>query len=352
LDHSISVLGAGSWGTALAILIARNGHRVTLWGHNAEHQAALKAARCNERYLPGVRFPENVTVTADIASAVKNAEILLIVVPSHAFRTLLRTVSSHLESNTRVAWGTKGLDGISGQFFHDVATEVLSERFPTAVFSGPTFAVEVAAGLPTAITIASNQTEFAELLAAILHNMHFRAYTSTDMIGVQLAGAVKNILAIATGIADALNFGGNARAALITRGLAEMMRFGLALGGKAETFMGLAGVGDLILTCTGEQSRNRRLGVRLGQGKSLREAVAEIDQEIEGVATAKVVHQLSTTKGIEMPITEQVYKILYENLPPWQAVNNLLLREPKPESVIRSKAERNTDSPDRFHDRA
>ncbi len=328
------MLGAGSWGTALAILIARNGHQVALWGHSAEHQARLETTRCNERYLPGVAFPDNLMITSDIAHAARHAKIVLIVVPSHAFRETLTTLAPHLGAETKIAWGTKGLDNRSGQFFHHVVAEMLSGGFATAALSGPTFAVEVAACLPTAITIASDQPEFAEGLATLLHNGHFRAYTCADMVGVQLAGAVKNVLAIAAGIADGFDLGANARAALITRGLTEMMRLGVVLGGNVETFMGLAGVGDLILSCTGDQSRNRRLGLALGRGQPLKQAVIEIAQEIEGLATAKIVYQLSVAHGVDMPISEQVYQILYEGLPPSQAVDNLLLREQKPESAI------------------
>ncbi|MGZ8219237.1 NAD(P)H-dependent glycerol-3-phosphate dehydrogenase [Methylomagnum sp.] len=330
---NVSVLGAGSWGTALAILLARNGHRVSLWGHHPEHIAALRAERRNRRYLPDAPFPDNLTPTDDLALAVMTADIQLVVVPSHAFAGLLKTIQPHLPAHAKIAWATKGLELETGRLLHEVAGAVLGSSVPTAALSGPTFAGEVAANQPTAITVASQQAEFAALLANLLHNNRFRAYTSEDIVGVQLGGAVKNVLAIAAGVADGLGFGANARAALITRGLAEMMRLGLTLGGQRETLMGLAGIGDLILTSTDDQSRNRRFGLGLGRGETREAVVARIGQEIEGIHTAKIVHQLALRHGIDMPITEQTYRVLYEGLPPLEAVNNLLLREPKSERL-------------------
>lgn len=328
---NLSVLGAGSWGTALAVLLARNGHRVILWGHHPEHVAALRAERCNRRYLPGVAFPDNLSLAEDLGEAARSAEIQFIVVPSHGFGPLLAALKPHLPLQAGIAWATKGLELGTGRLLHEVARAVLGPDMPTAVLSGPTFAGEVAAGLPAAITVASEQADFARLLANLLHNARFRAYTSPDLIGVQLGGAIKNVLAIAAGVADGLGFGANARAALITRGLAEMMRLGLTLGGKPETLMGLSGVGDLILTCTDDQSRNRRFGLGLGRGETRDEVIARIGQEIEGIPTAGIIHRLAREHGVDMPITEQTYRILYEGLPPREAVNNLLLREPKSE---------------------
>jgi len=331
----ISVLGAGSWGTALALLLARNGHLVMLWGHHPQHVAEIESARCNRRYLPDIPFPDSLHVTASLEQALAGCRIVLIVVPSHAFRDLLLAIAPHLAFGSKIAWATKGLEIKTGRLLHEVVTEILSGETPAAVLSGPTFAGEVAANQPTAITVASKQGAFAKEMATLLHNNHFRAYTTEDLIGVQLGGATKNVLAIAAGVADGLGFGANARAALITRGLAEMMRFGLALGGKSETFMGLAGVGDLILTCTDNQSRNRRFGLGLGKGLKREEVAAQIGQEIEGIATAAVVYRLARSHGVDMPITEQIYRILNEGLAPADAVNNLLLREPKPEASIR-----------------
>ena len=334
MSTAISVLGAGSWGTALALLLARNGHPVILWGHRPEHMRNLEAARCNQRYLPNAKFPANLSLTADLEQAVRAGSIVLIAVPSHAFRDLLLAMAPHLSADVGIAWATKGLEINTGRLLHEVVTETLRRDVPTAVLSGPTFAGEVAANQPTAITIASKQPEFAKAVACLLHNTYFRPYTCEDMIGVQLGGATKNVLAIAAGVADGLGFGANARAALITRGLAEMMRLGLAMGGKSETFMGLAGVGDLILTCTDNQSRNRRFGLGLGKGLGCEEAAQQIGQEIEGIATARIVRDMAQRHGIEMPITEQTYRILYEDLAPAEAVHNLLIRETKPEAVV------------------
>jgi glycerol-3-phosphate dehydrogenase (NAD(P)+) len=332
MNRSLSVLGAGSWGTALAILAARNGCRALLWGHNREHINLLRRQRQNSRYLPGIDLPDNLQVTDDLAEAAAFSDLILLAVPSHAFRQTLLDVRPHLPPNAQIAWATKGFNPDDGCLLHEAAGRILAPETPVAVLSGPTFAREVAIGLPTAITAASPQPAFAEKLAEILRNPRFRVYTGTDIIGVQIGGAVKNVLAIAAGIADGLNFGANTRAALITRGLAEIMRLGLALHGKPETFMGLAGLGDLILTCTDNQSRNRRFGLALGQGKNSDAARLEIDQEIEGISAARETLLLAQKHGIDMPITEQTYNVLYRNLEPLLAVQNLLEREPKAES--------------------
>ena len=326
-----AVLGAGSWGTALAMLLSRNGHPCILWGHRREHVTTLAANRTNARYLPKFTFPELLQVSDSLSATVKAADIILLAVPTHAFRELLRAVAPCLPARARIAWATKGLEINTGQLLHEVVGDVLGTVIPAAVLSGPTFASEVAADLPTAVTVASRQLPFAQELAALLHNEHFRAYTSDDLIGVQLGGATKNVLAIAAGVSDGLGFGANARAALITRGLAEMMRLGLAMGGRSETLMGLSGVGDLILTCTDNQSRNRRFGLGLGKGLERAQVTTAIGQEIEGIGTAKLVYRLSRDHGIDMPITEQVHRILYEGLSPLDAVHNLLLREQKAE---------------------
>ena len=334
MTKMVSILGAGSWGTALALLIARNGHPVTLWGHHPEHMAQLQADRRNRRYLPDAEFPPNLRVTSELVEAVTGSDIVLICVPSHAFQDILFKIKPTLAPTTRIAWATKGLELKSGRFLHTIVEEVLGHQRPAAVLSGPTFAAEVASGKPAAMTVAANHADFATEMAELLHNRFFRAYTTDDMVGVQLGGAVKNVMAIAAGVADGLGYGANTRAALITRGLAEMMRLGLALGARAETLMGLAGVGDLILTCTDNQSRNRRFGLGLGQGLSRQEVRAQIGQEIEGATAVGIVYHLAQKLGVEMPITEQTYKILAEDLSPQDAVSNLLLREPKPESII------------------
>ncbi|RMG31101.1 MAG: NAD(P)-dependent glycerol-3-phosphate dehydrogenase [Gammaproteobacteria bacterium] len=326
----VAVLGAGSWGTALAIHLAGNGHAVTLWGHLPEEMATLARERANPYYLPGIPFPETLTPTADLESALA-ADTWLVVVPSHAFRAVLARIAPALRPQTHLGWGTKGLERASGRLLHEVAEEVLGPRVVPAVLSGPTFAGEVARGLPTAITVAARRLEAAEHFASLLRGRAFRAYTTDDVVGVSLGGAVKNVLAIAAGISDGLGFGANARAALITRGLAEMMRLGLAMGGRRETFMGLAGVGDLVLTCTDDQSRNRRLGLALGRGKTREAAAAEIGQVIEGAEAAREVHRLGQAHRVELPICEEVYRVLYEGRAPLDAVRALLAREPKPE---------------------
>lgn len=329
----IAILGAGSWGTALAILLARNGHECILWGHDPAHIERLASSRANARYLPNFAFPDRLQVSADLAYAIAAAEIVLLAVPSHAFQPLLQAIEPYIRQSARIAWGTKGLEMASGRLLHEVVEYYLGHERPAAVLSGPTFAAEVAAGLPTAVTVAAKHGAFAKQLATLLHSEHFRAYTCDDMIGVQLGGSTKNVLAIAAGLSDGLGFGANARAALITRGLAELMRLGLAMGGKSETLMGLSGLGDLILTATDNQSRNRRLGLGLAEGLTSEQISSRIGQEIEGIVTAKLIYRLSRQRGIDMPITEQVYRILYEELPPQDAVRNLLLREQKAEAI-------------------
>lgn len=330
---TITVLGAGSWGTALAILLARNGWPTLLWGNEAPHMAALQRERCNAQYLPENTFPEALRVSANLDSAVTASEVILLAVPSHALRIVLQQLAGLLQPGQRLAWATKGLESGSGKLPHQVVNEVLGADIETAVVSGPTFAREVAAGLPTAVTVASSSNSFAGQLAAMLHGQNFRAYTSSDVTGVELGGAVKNVLAIAAGITDGLGFGANARAALITRGLAELMRLGVALGGERDTFMGLAGLGDLLLTCTDNQSRNRRMGMALAQGLTIQQASDSIGQVVEGVQTAREVVDLARRNGVEMPICAQVYRVLYENLSPKSAVHTLLAREQKSESM-------------------
>jgi glycerol-3-phosphate dehydrogenase (NAD(P)+) len=326
----VAVLGAGSWGTALAILLCRNGHAVRLWGHEVDQIEALRRDGENRLFLPGAPLPEALTPTASLDEALAGASDCLVVVPSHAFRAVVKQTAVRLPQSMGVAWATKGLDPTSGELLHGVSLELLGAR-PLAVVSGPSFAQEVARGLPTAVTVASDDAAFAERIALLLHGERFRAYTSSDLVGVEVCGAAKNVLAIATGIADGLGFGANTRAALITRGLAELIRIGTALGGRKETFMGLAGIGDLVLTCTDNQSRNRRMGLALAGGASLADAQARIGQEVEGVVTALAMHRLARRLNIEMPISEQVYRVLYEGVSPESATRALLEREPKAE---------------------
>lgn len=329
--NAVSILGAGSWGTALAILLARNGMQVTLWGHDAAHMQRLHTERVNAQFLPGAQFPAALEPVSDLQTAVESADTLLVAVPSHAFRQMLEQLAPLLAPERGLVWATKGLEMQSGKLLHEVAQEVLGSERPLAVISGPTFAGEVARGLPTAATVAANDSQFAARIASLLHNDSFRAYTSADLVGVQLGGAVKNVLAIAAGIADGLGFGANARAALITRGLAEILRLGTPLGGQQETFMGLAGVGDLVLTCTDNQSRNRRFGLALAAGQDPDQARAQIGQVVEGAQTARVVMRMARALDVEMPITEQVYRVLYERLDPREAVHSLFCRAQKPE---------------------
>ena len=324
---SLAVIGAGSWGTALAILLAKNGVHTTIWGHLPEHMQALTDSRCNEEFLPGFTFPENLHPCLELEQALEHAEDILLVVPSHVFRTMLEQLKPMLAKDSRIAWATKGFESGTAKLLHENAEEVMGPNNSFAIISGPTFAKEVAAGLPTALTIASKDTQFAQQLAAKMQNSTFRAYTCNDIIGVELGGAIKNVLAIAAGIADGLGFGANTRAALITRGLAEMMRLGKKLGGETETFMGLAGMGDLVLTCTDNQSRNRRFGLALAEGMNPDDALASIGQVVEGIQTANEVNRLAERHDIDMPITKQVYRVLYENLEPKLAVQELFARE-------------------------
>lgn len=323
---TFAVLGAGSWGTALAMLLADNGHPTTLWAHTKAHVDALQQDRCNTRYLPGIAFPPALKVSADLAEVIPTADIVLLVVPSHAFRETLHKLKPLLQPQQKVAWGTKGLEPDTRKLLHQLAREELGAEVPIAVVSGPTFAKEVARKLPGAVTVASEDQAYALELARALHNDHFRAYTGQDLIGVELGGAVKNVLAIAAGTADGLGFGANARAALIARGVAEILRLGVALGAQSETFMGLTGLGDLVLTCTDDQSRNRRLGLALGQGKSIDETIRAIGQVVEGINTSREIHALAQDHNVDMPITEQVYLILHEGHTPHEAVHALMER--------------------------
>ncbi len=331
-DARIAVLGAGSWGTALAILLARNGARVRLWGHEPGHMAALARARENRAFLPGFGFPAELAPTHDLAAALAAVDEVLVVVPSSAFGEVLAHVAALAGPRLpSLSWATKGFEPGTGRLLHEVARAHLADS-ALAVLSGPTFAGEVARGLPTAITVASTEAAHAERLAGYLHGESFRAYTSDDLIGVEIGGAAKNVMAIAAGISDGLGFGANARAALITRGLAEIRRLGQTMGAAPETFMGLAGLGDLALTCTDDQSRNRRMGLALAQGMAVAEARAAIGQEVEGIGTAQEVFRLSRRLGVDMPITEQTYQVLYRGLDPSAAVRNLLERRPRAET--------------------
>jgi glycerol-3-phosphate dehydrogenase (NAD(P)+) len=330
-QEPMAVVGAGSWGTALAIQLARAGHPTHLWGRDAAQIESMRVARRNARYLPDAGFPQALHVFADLGEALAGARAVLLAVPSRAFRATLIELGTHLGENTRVAWASKGFETSTGLLPHQVAAEILGAR-PGAVLSGPTFASEVGAGLPTAMTVASRDEDFAKELAQRLSGPHFRAYTQSDIVGVEVGGAVKNVIAIGSGIADGMGFGANTRVALITRGLAEMMRLGVKLGGLRDTFMGLAGLGDLVLTCTDDQSRNRRMGLALGRGGSLEEAELGIKQVVEGVTAAAAVRRVAEREGVDMPICREVYAVVHEGKPVRAAVQALMGREVRSES--------------------
>jgi glycerol-3-phosphate dehydrogenase (NAD(P)+) len=328
----VAVLGAGSWGTALAIQFARGGRAVRLWGRDTGRLAAMAQSRRNERYLPTAAFPDSLALEADLPAAIGGARDVLVVVPSPAFRAVLQQLAPHLAPGMHVAWATKGFEQDTGKLPHQIAREVLGPERHVAVLSGPTFAREVGAGLPTAMTIASADAAYAEALAHELSSANFRAYTSTDIIGVEIGGAVKNVLAVGAGLSDGLGFGANTRVALITRGLKEMTRLGVALGAEARTFMGLAGLGDLVLTCTDDQSRNRRFGLLLASGASAHSALAQIGQSVEGFAAARAIRAVAARAGVEMPLCDVVYRVLHERLPAKDAVRELMGRPIKAEA--------------------
>ena len=332
--RDIAVIGAGSWGTALALLLGKKGHSVRLWGHRLEHVAAIQENRENYAYLPGFPFPDTITPTADISTAVKAASIICMVVPSHCYRLVFEQVLSAAPPAAIFVSATKGIENDSlntmTQVMESCSTRC-GREINSAVLSGPSFAKEVADEVPTAITIGSKQAKIAQELQDVFSTDYFRVYTSSDIIGLELSAALKNIIAIAAGICDGLDFGTNARAALITRGLAEMTRFGVERGAEKETFFGLSGLGDLVLTCTGALSRNRYVGVELGKGKKLDQILKEMTMVAEGVKTTKSVFDMVNKNQLDMPILEQVYKILYEDKNCLLAVKDLLGRALKPE---------------------
>lgn len=331
-NAAVTVIGAGSYGTSLAILLARNGHPTLLWGHTPDKMTVLQHDRQNKQFLPDIPFPDLLQIESNLQTAVLAAPILLIVVPSHAFASILKQIKPFLRKDSKIVWATKGLEVDTGRLLQDVAKEILGDKIPLAVISGPTFAKEVASGSPTAVTVASTNEQFLTELQNLFHcSKSFRVYSSKDFIGVQLGGAIKNVIAIGAGLSDGLGFGANARTALITRGLAEMMRLGAVLGADPATFMGMAGLGDLVLTCTDNQSRNRRFGILLGQNKSIQEAQDIIAQVVEGCKNTKEVWSLAQKYHVDMPITEQIYKILYEHKDPKQAAMALLGRSQKEE---------------------
>ena len=318
----VAVFGAGSWGTALAIQLARNGIGVNLWGRNADHIHSLISTRQNSTYLPGIELAPEILPTSSIDECLSNASIVLIAIPSKAFREFLRTIKKVLDADVSIYWASKGFEIETGKLLHELVEEELPGHH-YGVVSGPTFAMEVARGLPAAITCAGDDIPATEKFAALLHGNRFRCYTSDDVVGVELGGALKNVLAIAVGIADGLGFGANTRAALMTRGLSEVMRFGQQFGARQETLMGLAGLGDLILTCTDDQSRNRRFGLAIGRGMSIKQAELEVGQTVEGLRAARAVYLKASELGLELPIMTQVYEVLCDGKNPMDAVKSL-----------------------------
>jgi glycerol-3-phosphate dehydrogenase (NAD(P)+) len=327
---TLAVLGAGSWGTALAALAVRNGVPTRLWGRDRQALALVAAERCNQRYLPDIPLPAELIYESDLTTAVRGADIVLIAVPSHAFATLLAELSPLLDANTAIAWATKGFEPGTGRFLHELVAAQLPGR-PAAVVTGPSFAREVAAGMPSAVTVHSDDDAFAHQLANLLHAPNLRAYSGGDVLGAELGGAMKNVLAVATGIADGMELGLNARAGLITRGMNEMLRLGVALGARPETLIGLSGLGDLVLTCTGDLSRNRRLGLALGRGVAIDEAVRQIGQVVESVLTADEVARLADKHGLDLPISAGVRAVLHGEVTPVDGLRALMAREQKPE---------------------
>ncbi|RUR09278.1 NAD(P)H-dependent glycerol-3-phosphate dehydrogenase [Legionella sp. km772] len=327
-NKTIALLGAGSWGTAVAIHLAHLGHRVLLWGHKPQHVARMAEERANHQYLPDISFPDSLQPLADLNHCIRDADEVIIAVPSHAFAELLGQIKIKPKGLT---WLTKGIDPQSHQLLHELVAARFGASFPVAVISGPSFAKEVARFLPTALTLAGNDSNHQKTIHQLLHHNNVRVYLSDDLIGVQLCGAVKNVLAIACGISDGLGYGANAKAALITRGLAEMSRLGLSFGARQETFLGLAGVGDLVLTCTDNQSRNRRFGLLLGQGIAITEAEQQIGQVVEGKYNAAQVCFLAQKQQVEMPICEHINALLSSKMTPQQVVQELMSRPAKDE---------------------
>lgn len=332
----VAVIGAGSWGTALSTVLSRKATTVMLWGHREQHVQQLVAHRENRRHLPGVALADNIIPTSDLKSAVRNTEIICAVVPSHCFRDVFETMTPLLEDRAIVVSAIKGVENSTLMTMTQVMDQILSREqrqntIQTAVLSGPSFAMEVAQGIPTAVTIGCKDITIAQYLQNIFVTETFRVYASTDVIGLEISAALKNIIAIAAGICDGLGYGMNTRAALITRGLAEITRLGVRLGAEKETFFGLSGLGDLVLTCTGDLSRNRSVGMELGRGRKLGDILAEMKMVAEGVKTTKSIYDLTRPLDIEMPILEQVYAILYEEKECSLAVKDLLARELKVE---------------------
>jgi glycerol-3-phosphate dehydrogenase (NAD(P)+) len=327
----IAVLGAGAWGTALAMNISER-HQVSLWARNAGHVSGMRKARANPLYLGDFKFNDQLQVEDDLQTAIAGADLILSVVPTAGFRPILQALKK-LGCTLPIVWAHKGLEPESAKLPYEVAQEELGPHQKWGALSGPSFAAELVRGLPTAVTLAANDEAFSNEAALLIHGANLRVYHSTDVIGVSVGGAVKNVMAIAAGISDGMGFGNNARAAMITRGLAEMTRFGMALGASSETFMGLAGSGDLILTCTGQYSRNREVGLQLAGGKSLEDILQGLGHVAEGVNTTREVIRRAGTLQVDMPITREVSRVLSEGKSAKAAVMDLLGRDQKAEGI-------------------
>jgi glycerol-3-phosphate dehydrogenase (NAD(P)+) len=328
----IAILGAGAWGTALALSLSTR-HDISLWVWEAAQLDAMRRSRENAHFLPGFPLHEGIVLTGDLAGALAGVDLALVVVPTSALRVTLRSIAA-CSPRTPVVWGSKGFEAAGAQLPHQIADDELDASVPRGALSGPSFALEVARGLPTAVTLAASDSRFAMTMARQLHSPRLRIYSSEDLIGAEVGGAVKNVIAIAAGVADGLGFGHNARAALVTRGLAEITRLGVQLGGRPETFMGLAGAGDLILTCTGDLSRNRRVGLMLAENRRLPDILVTLGHVAEGVYTAHSVQLLAQQYGVEMPISNAVCRLLFEGRDAREVVEELLSREPKAERPV------------------
>ncbi len=334
MDQRIVILGAGSWGTAIAQRLSEAGHEVTLWDLFTEHLEEVAHEKCNTRYHPGIKLNSNIKFQADLPKAIHQKNVIMMITPSHGFRPLLERIKPHLSKDAFVMTASKGLDTKTLQTLSEITSEIMGDSFTQnqyAVLSGPTFAKEVMENTPSAATIASYSEDTAKHLQELVHGGNFRIYTSTDVIGVELAGALKNVIAITTGVSDGFHFGHNARAALITRGLFEISEIGIKKGANPRTFSGLSGLGDLILTCTGDLSRNRRAGLKLAEGKTIRTIMKELGQVVEGIRTTKAAYQLAKALKVDVPIIEATYLSLYEGKSPQQAVRDILDRDPEPE---------------------
>jgi glycerol-3-phosphate dehydrogenase (NAD(P)+) len=333
LPEKIAVIGGGSWGTTLAGLLAGKGHEVTLWVFEADLASRMSGSRVNDLYLPDYRLPDNLTVTSDLNAAARDKDIALIVTPSHVTRGILTMLAPGLKEDASLVCATKGIENETLMTMAEMMEDVLPKGFHgrLAYLSGPSFAREVCRNMPTAVSIASKEPAVARRMQDAFNTDYFRVYTNPDVTGVELGGSIKNVIAIASGCSDGLGFGHNTRAALITRGLAEIARLGIAMGANPLTFSGLSGMGDLVLTCTGELSRNRSVGYKLGGGMKLPEVLGEMKMVAEGVKTAKAAYELAKKHGVVMPITEQVYRLLYEDKEPRQVVRELMTRELKGE---------------------